>query len=85
MKIKDGYKLIPFADGYAATCVSGESNTVISLNETSAMLWRALEGGADADTLCKVLTDNFEVDGQRAMADVQNFVSALRSANLLTD
>ena len=71
--------------GIEAETIEFESDDVIDfsklvrLNDTSAYLWEALEGkDFDAEMLCGLLCDRYEVDPERALEDsrklIQQFV-----------
>ena len=52
---------------------------LVRLNDTSAYLWEALEGkDFDAEMMCVLLCDRYEVDPERALEDsrklIQQFV-----------
>lgn len=75
MKIVDGFKLRSVA---GEMVVSGESvaqinfNKLISLNETAAYLWQAVEGVEfTVDTLADLLVREYEIDRDRAMVDAE--------------
>ncbi|MBQ8606551.1 MAG: PqqD family protein [Clostridia bacterium] len=83
MRIKDGFEIRPFADGYAAVGLSG--NMVISLNKTSALLWQAIAGGKTEKELAALLTDTYDVDELRAARDIEKFITTLKNADILID
>ena len=56
---------------------------VIKLTETAAVLWQALEKGADREELTAALLEEYEVDEATARADVDRFLDKLREADLL--
>jgi hypothetical protein len=77
-------------EGVAWTDVDGE---IIALDETRAqylsanaaggLLWRALAGGATRDELAAKLTDEYGLTSERAAADTEAFLAALRERGLL--
>ena len=47
-------------------------NKIINLNETSAFLWKKLEGkDFDAETMAELLTEEYDVDKATALADCE--------------
>lgn len=47
-------------------------NKIINLNETSAYLWKKLEGkDFDAETMAELLTEEYDVDKVTALADCE--------------
>lgn len=58
-------------------------NKVISLNDTAAYLWKAVEDKEfDARTLSALLLEKYEVDPQTAEADAQKLVAIWQEAGL---
>lgn len=58
-------------------------NKVISLNDTAAYLWKAVEDKEfDAQTLSALLLEKYEVDPQTAEADAQKLVGIWQEAGL---
>ena len=86
MKIKDGFILRKVADNYIVVAVGDrvkEFNGVINLNETGAVLWRALQMGAEIDDLVKALLNEYDVSVEVALNDVNTFVGKLQEAKLI--
>lgn len=77
-------------EGVAWTDVDGE---IVALDETSAqylsanaaggLLWRTLAGGATRDALVAKLAAEYGLAPERAAADADAFVAALRERGLL--
>ncbi len=89
MKIKNGFVLEEVGGSYLAIAVGDraeEYRVLIKLNSTGAFLWKRI---ADADMDEAALTDAllsaYDVDRERALADVETFVTALRRAGLLDE
>jgi len=60
----------------------GSSNVdfskVISLNQTSAMLWQEIENKEfDTDSVTEALTSRYDVDNESARRDAQKFIDSL--------
>ena len=58
-------------------------NGMLTLNESGALLWRALEQGADRRALTQALTDEYEVEPAQAERDVDEFLRTLSEAGCL--
>lgn len=86
MKIKEGFILRAVADSYVVVAV-GEAvksfNGVINLNETGALLWKALEKGAEENDLIEALLNEYEVERELAEKDVKTFIIKLTEAGLI--
>ena len=78
MKISEGYILRKIADTHFAVSVRpADAGRMIRLNETGALLWQALEKGADTPALISLLMAEYEVDEATASADVTRFLDSL--------
>ena len=60
-----------------------ETATYLSANPSGRLLWRALASGATRDELVSCLLDEFEIDAERAGADVDAFIDELSQQGLL--
>jgi hypothetical protein len=65
--------------------LDSDSSKYFRLNGTGAILWTMLDGGATHQGMVDELVESFEVDQQRALADVVVFIDALRERKLLAD
>lgn len=86
MKIKSDYLLKKIAGSYVVVPVRTRAvdfSGVIKLSESGALLWELLIGGAERDELVARLLDEYDVDAERAEADVDRFIACLREADLL--
>ena len=75
MKIKKGFTLRNVC-GENIVVAEGKENIdftkIISMNESSAYLWKNVEGKEfTADDLCKLLTDEYDVAENTAQQDAQ--------------
>ena len=78
MKIKDGFTLRTML---GENIVVGEGlsqvnfNKLITLNETAAFLWKEVQGKTfGKEDLVKLLLYNYEVEEERAAADVDKLI-----------
>ena len=86
MKLKEGFVLRQVADNWVVLPVGQASvnfNGMLSLNESGALLWRALEQGGDRDALADTLLAEYEVEREEALADVEAFLTALTKAGCI--
>lgn len=85
IRIREGYSLRNVLDVYVVMNANRETyepNRIMSLNGSGAYLWELLEKGADAETLCVKLTEEYDVDTETAAADVQRFLGLLAEKGL---
>lgn len=55
----------------------------LSINDSGALLWREIAGGATRGELVARLHETYGLDGQTAARDVDAFISTLRAHRLL--
>jgi orotate phosphoribosyltransferase-like protein len=60
-----------------------ETATYLSANASGRLLWRSLSAGATREELVSCLVDEFEIDTERAAADVDAFIGELSQRGLL--
>lgn len=83
MKLKKDFVLRQIADTWVVLPLGQETigfNGMLTLNESGALLWKALETGADADALVSVLTGEYIVSESQAQKDVEEFLHKLVQA-----
>lgn len=56
---------------------------MITLNATGAYLWELLETEQSVETLTDALVARYEVDGEKARADVEAFLTKLKPTGAL--
>lgn len=86
MKLKEGFIPRQVADNWVVLPVGQTSvdfNGMISLNDSGAVLWQALERGGDRDALADALLAQYDVAKDVALADVDEFLSILQNAGCL--
>lgn len=87
MKFKEGYKVRSIA-GENVIIKQGrfgaDMTRVISLNQTSMLLWEQLQGKEfEADDVVKILTDNYDVEAEVAAADAAKWIEKLNECGLV--
>jgi len=60
-----------------------ETATYLSANASGRLLWRSLSQGATREELVSCLVAEFEIDAERAGADVDAFIGDLSQRGLL--
>jgi len=56
---------------------------MIKLNESGAFLWKQLESGKTKEQMLAALLDEYDVDDEQAVADVDRFIALMTEAGLL--
>lgn len=85
MKIKEGFVLREAAGSFVVMDRGGELafNGMMTVNESGALIWRAVEEGADEDSIARKITEVYETDLETALRDVRNFIAKLNEAGIL--
>ena len=60
-----------------------EFNGMITLNESGSFFWDCFTNDITVDDAVKMITDEYDVDEDRARADIEKFVKMLEDNNLL--
>lgn len=87
MKFKEGYKVREIA-GEHVVIMQGrfgvDMTRVIALNQTSLLLWNKLQGKEfKCEDVVKILTDNYEVEAERAQSDAEAWIAKLHECKLV--
>lgn len=86
MKLKENFALRPVADTWVVLPLGEESvnfNGMLTLNESGALLWQALEKGGDREALADALMAEYVVDRAQALTDAEAFLDKLRKVGCL--
>ena len=86
MKLKKDFVLRQVSGSWVVLPIGSNSvnfDGMITLNESGALLWEALERGADIDGMVDALTSEYVIDRETAVQDINEFLSKLRSAGCL--
>ena len=87
MKINDDFYIKEVA-GLNVVVATGEAaedmNAMINLNESAAFLWKQLESDITKEELIKRLTEEYDVDYERARVSVEKFISKLNEIGCLS-
>lgn len=88
MKIKEGYLLREVAGSNIVVPVGEGSidfSGVITLNEVGAFIWKVLEKGASKEEILEKMLSEYDVDPKTAENDINEYIQALRGAELIED
>ncbi|MEE0775100.1 MAG: PqqD family protein [Merdibacter sp.] len=88
MKISKEFILREIAGEYILVPVGKTAltfNGLVTVNEVGALIWGMLEKGSDVSTIVNGILDEYDVDEQTATADVLEFISYLKSNNIIDD
>lgn len=88
MKIKKGFSMRNIAGSNIVVPVGKAGdifNGMITLNESGAFFWNALLKDTTVDEVVKKVTSEYDVDEERAKADVEKFIEQLRENNLIEE
>ncbi len=86
MKIKDGYLLREVAGNHVVVPTGKATldfSGVIILNGAGAFLWRLLNTEKNEQELLSAMLGEYEIDAATAQADLVEFVTKLKEAELL--
>ncbi|MGE5417239.1 MAG: PqqD family protein [Acidobacteriota bacterium] len=86
MKIKDGFILREVAGQWLVVPLGErvvEFNGMITLSESGALIWKALETESSVDDLVAKVLSEYDIDEATARADVDEFLGMMREKELL--
>lgn len=86
MKLREGFALRQVADTWVVMPLGRTSvdfNGMLTLNDTGAVLWQALEKGGDREALVDALVAEYDVTRDVVLADVDAFLAKLKDAQCL--
>ena len=88
MKIKENFALRQVAGTWVVLPLAAANmdfNGMLTLNGSGVLLWKTLEQGASRETLADVLTGNYAVSHEVALADVDAFLAKLLAAGCIEE
>ncbi len=80
MKLKKDYVLRQIANTWVVLPLAEEMvnfSGMLRLNDSGAMLWKAMEQGADEIAMSKLLVSEYGISESQAVEDVQAFLEKL--------
>ena len=84
--LKKDFALRQIADMWVVLPLGAQAvdfSAMLTLNESGAMLWKAMESGTDRNGLVAALLAEYEVTETEAAADVDAFLEKLAQAGCL--
>ena len=89
MKTKKGYILRPLGTEYilvAEGLEAADANHIISMNESAAYLWKAVEGkDFDLETLTDLLLEEYDITREVAEKDAAALLQTWKDAEIIDD
>ena len=89
MKTKKGFVLRSLGREYilvAEGLEAADANRLVSMNESAAFLWKAIEDKEfDADTFINLREDEYGITREVAEKDVTALLQTWKEANIITD
>lgn len=88
MKLNEEFVLRQVADTWVVMPLGQTSvdfSGMLTLNETGAILWQALENGGDRLALAKALTNEYDVTEEEVLADVDAFIAKLQEIGCIIE
>lgn len=88
MRIKSGFLVRKIAESYVAVPIKERTQTVsgiIALSETGAFIWKELEQDVSQEQLVSRLIEEYDVEQEQALHDVQSFIENLRAQRWLDE
>lgn len=86
MKVKSDFILRKVAGSFVVVPVNEltmDFNGMINLNETGAFLFELLQKGAEKSELVSCMLEEYDVEAERAEADIDKFIQKLKDADVL--
>lgn len=85
MKIKEGFVVREVAGEYVVMNLGGEASFdgMITLNETGALIWKAIENGKNADEIAGKIVSEYEIDKETALNDIKKFIEKMNGAGVI--
>lgn len=80
LKVKSGFVLRKIGTQSVAVPIgqrTSDIHGVIALSDSGALLWEALEKGAEKEDLINILLDTYEIDRETAVSDLDDFIKGL--------
>ena len=62
---------------------SKQFNSIITMNETGAFIWRLLEKGMSVQEVARALTEDYDVSFDTAVSDNDKFINELQRKYIL--
>ena len=86
MKINEGFVLREVADQTVVIAVGEASEKfhgMINLNDTGKCIWQGIQEGMSEKEIVKKITDQYEVDPERAENDVKQMIQKMYEVGVI--
>lgn len=86
MKVNENFVMREIAGESILVPVGAQTNItdgVITLNPVAAVIWRALNEQLEYEAVLEAVMDEFEIEGQQAREDFDEFLTQMQEAGLL--
>ncbi|MEE0859083.1 MAG: PqqD family protein [Acutalibacteraceae bacterium] len=71
------YLLVPIGES------SVQFNSLVTMNETGAFIWKKLDKGMDTEQIAEALTKEYTISLQQAKNDVIEFINYLKNKSII--
>lgn len=88
MRVKDGFMLREIAGSWVVVPLGErvvQFNGLISLTETSALIWKMIEQGFDKEAILRKMLQEYDIDEQTASQDIDEFLSTCINKGLMEE
>ena len=86
MKLKYEFSIQEVADKFVAVAKNRETETVelvFNLNETGALILKALQDGEDVPAIVNLLLSQYDIEAQEAEDEVNAFIDMMKEKELI--
>ena len=88
MRIKEGFVMRDVA-GQAVAVATGEASKsfhgMIKLNSTGSKIWRGIEAGDNETAIADSLANEYGIEPEQALADINAFIARMREIGIAED
>lgn len=87
MKIRDGYILSTVAGKNIVVSVGSDVNFsgMLTLNDTGVFFWNLLKENTTKDIMLDAVLNEYDIDSETALADIEEFIIKLKEKGILED
>ena len=88
MRIKEGFFLKNIAGSWVVLPTAAATldfSGMLTLNESGRFLWNLLQNGATYESLAQALTEEYAIDYETALSDVNDFILTLKKAGCVEE
>lgn len=85
MKIKDGFMLREIAGQWVVVPLGArvvEFNSIMTLTESGAILWRLMEKGTNEEEMVGALMTEYKVEKELVKGDIHSFIENVKDKGL---